>query len=438
MERRTFLTAAAAIGMFPATRALAANGDLRGAARDAWIYALPLIEMANTRQAQLPGGMANQFRHVRRLSDPSRRQVTAPNNDTLFSSAWFDLTQGPVTLKVPHAGERYLAVQLLDMYTNTNACISRRTFGPQIGPDGGTFTLVGPGQHSTGPNPIRLSTPHGWALARILVDGPADLAAACTMQDRIGLSGPAIPVTGSYAARSAAAADYFASAARLLQSDPPPREDRHLLARFAPLGLRPGKPFDPGKLSAGDMAQIEAGIADARSQIVAAGKSASFTRDWSYPKANLGNFGQDYDFRAVVALVGLAANTPDEALYLSPQGEAGRLFTGDGPYKLHLPTPPPVDAFWSLTMYEATAEGQLYLTANPLGRYSIGDRTTGLRTNPDGSIDIWISRTDPGGERSANWLPAPASGPFSLTFRAYWPRQEFRDGRYRLPPVERV
>ena len=89
-------------------------------------------------------------------------------------------------------------------------------------------------------------------------------------------------------------------------------------------------------------------------------------------------------------------------------------------------------------MYEATAEGQLFLTANAINRYSTGDPTKGLRNNPDGSIDSWIGRSDPGGERSANWLPAPASGPFSLSFRAYWPRQEFRDGRYRLPPVERL
>lgn len=424
--------------MLPAARALAAKGDLKGAAREAWIYALPLIEMANTRQAHSPGLLANRFHHVRKLTDPSRRQVTAPNNDTLFSSAWFDLTKGPVTLTVPDGGHRYLAVQLLDMYTNTNACISKRTFSREIGPEGGTFTLVGPGQRSKGPNPIHLATPHGWALARILVEGPDDLDAACAVQEKIILTGSAIPLPGGFARRSAAPADYFASVARLLQSDPPPRQDRASLAHFAALGLRSGKPFNGDRLSLEDMTQIEAGIAEARNRIISAGKSARFIDGWSYPKANLGNFEQDFDYRAVVALVGLAANTPEEALYLSPQGENGRLFTGDGPYRLHLPTPPPVDAFWSLTMYEATDEGQLYLTANPLARYSIGDRTKGLRTNPDGSLDIWIGRSDPGSDRTANWLPAPASGPFSLSFRAYWPREEFRDGRYRLPPIERV
>ncbi|OYU34333.1 DUF1254 domain-containing protein [Novosphingobium sp. PASSN1] len=437
MDRRDFLAATAATLLLPAARALAATGDLKGAAREAWLYALPLIEMANTRQAQFADRAANKISHVRTLADPSKRQVTAPNNDTLYSSAWFDLTQGPVTLNVPDAGNRYCAVQLMDMYTNTNACISKRTFDAQIGPSGGTFTLIGPGQPARGPNPIHLATPHGWLLARILTDGDDDLPATHALQDRLTLTGPAIPIPGGFARRSAAATDYFASAARLLRSDPPPAADHAELARFAVLGLQPGKPFEPGRLSTATMAEIEAGITEARGQLVALAKSASFVGGWSYPKADLGNFGQDHLYRAIVALVGLAANTPDEAMYLAPQGDNGRLFTGDGLYRMHLPAPPPVDAFWSLTMYEATSEGQLYLTANPLGRYSIGNRTKGLTYGADGSLDIWISRTDPVGDRSANWLPAPASGPFSLSFRAYWPRPEFRDGRYRLPPIER-
>jgi hypothetical protein len=113
------------------------------------------------------------------------------------------------------------------------------------------------------------------------------------------------------------------------------------------------------------------------------------------------------------------------------------MFSGDGPYVLRFPgnAQPPVDAFWSLTMYEATPEGQFFLVENPLGRYSIGDRTPGLARGADGSLEIWIARSDPGGARSANWLPAPASGPFTLSFRAYLPRPELLDGRYRLPAI---
>ena len=89
-------------------------------------------------------------------------------------------------------------------------------------------------------------------------------------------------------------------------------------------------------------------------------------------------------------------------------------------------------------MYEPTPDGQLFLTSNRLNRFSIGDRTPGLKKNPDGSLDIWIGRTDPGGEKTANWLPAPASGPFSLSLRAYLARSELLDGRWRAPPLVKL
>lgn len=288
---------------------------------------------------------------------------------------------------------------------------------------------------------MRMSTPHGWVLARILTNGGDDLSAACAMQDRLVLCGPSVPVPGPYAVRHDSAPSYFHTAAQLMASDPTPPQHRDALQRFSEMGLRPGQEFPVARLSESDLKQIEAGVADAQTSIIAAGKSGTgggFISGWYYPPANLGNYGDDFRLRAIVALVGLAANPPDEAMYLHPQGDQGRLFTGDGLYRLRLPTPPPVNAFWSLTMYEATAEGQLFLTKNAINRYSIGDRTKGLRFNSDGSLDIWIGRTHPGQNRAANWLPAPESGPFSLSFRAYWPKPEFIDGRYRLPPVEKL
>lgn len=438
MHRRDFISITTAISLLPTTRALAAAGDFRGAAREAWIYTLPLIEMATARKRQISARRANSLIHVRQLSDPSRRQISAPNNDTLFSSGWFDLTRGAVTLTVPNAGPRYLAVQLMDMYTNTNACLSVRTVPDLQGAYSRTFTLVGPGQKPNGPNPIQMATPHGWVLARILTDGGDDLPAAQAIQDRISLSGPDVRVTGPSAGRGDDFVSYFTASAHLLAADPPPLKDQRLLDRFASFGLRAGAGFPSHRLSKEDTREIEAGVADAKAAVTKAGKGGRFVGGWSYPPGNLGNFGDDVFLRAVVSLIGLAANTPDEAMYLSPQGDTGKMFTGDGIYLLRLPEPPPVRAFWSLTMYEATPEGQLFLTSNAINRYSIGDRTKGLRTHPDGSLDIWISRSDPGGDRTANWLPAPASGPFSLSFRAYWPKPEFTEGRYRLPPILRV
>lgn len=157
----------------------------------------------------------------------------------------------------------------------------------------------------------------------------------------------------------------------------------------------------------------------------------------SIRRPNRGIYGQNYTLRAGVALSGLGSLPNAEAMYIYPVGDSGRDFTGPGPHRLHFPTGclPPVEAFWSITMYEATADGQYFFTSNAMDRYAIGDRTPGLEANADGSLDIWIAREDPGPERRSNWLPAPASGPFSMTFRAYVPRPDLLDRRYTLPAI---
>jgi hypothetical protein len=439
MDRRELLAAMAVIGMAPAARAFAAAGDLKAAAREAWLYGLPLIEMATTRARAITGqgtvaAGVNAFRHARALATDKSRGVTAPNNDTLYSSAWMDLTKGPLTLTVPATGDRYISVAGMSMYTDNDFVLGTRTGGGR----GGRFTIVGPGQAGSGPNVVRLTTPHGWLLARTVVDGPDDLAAVHRLQDALLLSGPATPPPPKYAARTAPAGEYFASVASLLRSDPPPATDGALFARIAPLGLTPQGAFDPGRLDAAAMAQVEAGVAEARGGLLQGARLGGAVQGWTYPRSVLGFYGQDYAFRAAVALAGLAALPPAEAMYMNPAADRGRMFTGEGPYRLHFAADqmPAVKGFWSLTMYEATPEGQFFLVANPLNRFSIGDRTRGLRKNPDGSLDIWIARSDPGGDRSSNWLPAPASGPFTLSFRAYLPTADFQDGRYRLPAIQ--
>jgi hypothetical protein len=437
VNRRELLAAVTAIGMIPAARAYAAAGDLKAAAREAWIYGLPLVEMAAARDRMLKGrGQAaglNRFGHTKALAGPQDRGITAPNNDTLYSSAWLDLTEGPATLTVPATGARYISLAGMNMYTDNDFVLGTRTSGGA----GGKFTIVGPGQAGSGPNVVRLGTPHGWLLVRILVDGPADLPAVHKLQEALSLSGPAGTAPPPYATRQAPAMEYFASVAELLRSDPPPATDGALFAKSASLGLTARGAFDPKRFDAAALAEIEAGVAEARKAILD-GRAVTGVQGWTYPRNTLGFFNQDYLFRAAVSLAGLAALPPAEAMYLQPIADRGRMITGDGPYRLHFEADklPAVNAFWSLTLYEATPEGQFFLVENPIKRYSIGDRTPGLRKNVDGSLDIWIARADPGGDRSANWLPAPAKGPFSLSFRAYLPKEEFRDGRYRLPSLQ--
>ena len=407
--------------------------DLRTAARAAYTYTLPLIEVATTRQRGIGFGQRmGPFTHVRTLANPKHRAVTTPNNDTFYSTAQIDLSAGPVTLTLPAAGDRYLSLALMDAYTNNFAILGTRTTGP----DGGTFRLVGPGDAAEGWNVLRSPTNHVWALARILVDGPHDMEAAREVQAGISMQGPASEPPGPYAARSADWAEYFASAAALMAANPPPVTDLAILRAMAPLGLLDG--FDPSCFSPAEVAEIEAGVAEARRAARKGGLGgASYIDGWSYPSSRLGDFDQDYGYRAAVALSGLAALPPAEAMYMRAQGHGPRdLMDGSKAWRLHFPAdrPLPVNSFWSLSLYEATDDGQFFFTDNPLNRYAIGDRTPGLARNADGSLDIWIGHDNPGAEREANWLPAPA-GPFALFLRAYLPKRELLDGEYRLPPI---
>lgn len=427
MNRRELLALTGAAGFAPGWAARAAPSADAMAARDAYLYALPLIEMATTRARLLkaPGAAINKLDHTRVLADHTSRRVTTPNNDTLYSTAFLDLTQGPATLTIPPMGDRYYSVAVMDMFTNNNVVLGART----IGGEGGTFTLVGPGQAASGPNPTRIATPHAWLLVRVLTDGGDDLAAAHKAQDGFQLKGRAGGAVAAYAARDAGPEAYFASARALLASDPAPPTDMRVLRRTAAF-LGAG-PFDASAAAAGvDQARMITKFAQGRQ---------TFVNGWSYPRPNLGDYGQDYLYRAIVALQGLGALPVAEAMYMKAAGDDGAgTFTGDDLYRLNLPAKLPVDGFWSLSMYEATADGQFFFTDNRLDRYTIGDRTAGLKRNPDGSLDIWIGRTDPGGERSANWLPAPKAGPFAMYLRAYLPKAELLDGRFRLPPVAKA
>ena len=208
MNRREMLAVAGVLGLAPSLAQAQAQGGDSAAARDAYLYALPLIEMATARARMLkaPGAAINRLDHNRVLADHTSRRVTTPNNDTLYSIAFLDLTQGPATLTIPVTGTRYYSVAVMDMFTNNSVVLGTRTIGGQ----GGTFTLVGPGQAATGPNPTRIATAHAWLLIRVLVADEADLPAVRKVQDGFSLKGPAAPPPPAFATRDAAPAACFA------------------------------------------------------------------------------------------------------------------------------------------------------------------------------------------------------------------------------------
>jgi hypothetical protein len=173
------------------------------------------------------------------------------------------------------------------------------------------------------------------------------------------------------------------------------------------------------------MAELKTGLADA----------GDIVNGWSYPRLGIGDFGDDDDLRSLIALGGLGALPRTEAMYLSARTDAvGIALDGSQAYTATLPPRLPVGAFWSLTMYQVEPDGRLFFVPNDLKRFAVGDRSPQLRSNRDGSYDIFIQTTPPTGERIVNWLPAP-KGKFVLVFRAYLPKAELLDGSFRLPPV---
>jgi hypothetical protein len=439
-RRRFFAFGAAAVGLsrYPV---FAETNDLRAIAYLAYLYVLPLLEMAATRERLISKGASQNVLYARRdLADPSSRSVTTPNNDTLYSSAWMDLSVGSVSFALPHFGRRYFSLSLMDMYTNNFAVLGTRATGEA----GGTFKIVGPSDAIAAGerDVVRSPTPHGWALARILVDGPDDLEAARAAQAAITLTAPRVDSISHPGAIAAVAPDakwqaIFAEANALLALDRPPVTDRAILLKIAPLGVGPDATFRPEAFGNADRDAIAAGVAAARALVTDTRNRRVPVQGWYYPPATLGAFGQDYVTRAVVSRTGLAALPREEAMYVRPVGERGdAIYDGGKMWRIHFAPGqlPPVSGFWSLSMYERTREGQSFFTENPLKRYAIGDRTPGLKTNDDGSLDLWIGHRDPGEERRANWLPAPL-GPFTMTLRAYLPESTFLNGDYRLPPV---
>jgi hypothetical protein len=212
-----------------------------------------------------------------------------------------------------------------------------------------------------------------------------------------------------------------------------------MLDSMAPL-IQFERTFDPSRFSADQVAEIKVGIADAANAMAQSRRNSLVRNGWSFPRFSLGDFGEDYDYRAAVALGGLAALPRVEAMYLRSGGADGRGFDGSQSWELTFPEDqlPPVDSFWSLSMYRITADGQLFFAENPINRYAIGDRTAGLKRGADGSLEIWMSRTEPTSNPNTNWLPTPADGKFVLILRAYLPRSSLIEGIYQVPAVQSV
>lgn len=425
--------------------------DLRTLSREAYIYLYPLVTMEVSRRqsTSVPAGVRpaygppNQFHHIRQFPDADFRAVVRPNFDTLYSSAWLDLTGGPVQISVPDGGDRYFMLPMLDMWTDVFANPGKRTCGT-----GARELVVVPPGHTgdlpVGATVINAPTTHVWVIGRTQTNGPADYDAVRTFQDGLALTELGTPVGDTVdptvdaeteplrIVNGMSATEFFALAADLLAVHAPHASDWDQLTRIAGMGLVPGAPFPVAGFSAAEMTQIQAGAEEGLASMTAAPRHIGSPVDgWISYTSTMGVYGNYYLKRAMVALAGLGANPPQDAIYPLLLTDAdGDPVTGERNYVIHFDADklPPAAAFWSITMYDE--EG--FQCANELDRFAIGDRDD-LTFNADGSLDIYVQHANPGAQRESNWLPAPA-GPLGITMRLYAPLPQVFDGTWTPPP----
>lgn len=434
-----------------------------GVASEAYVFGYPLVTMEMTRRVvtnvAAPEGTRapmGTLIKLREYPDASFRDVTAPNADTLYTTAFLDVGDEPWVLAQPDMGDRYFLLPMLSGWTDVFAVPGSRTTGGAAQ----TFLITGPGWTGTVPDgmtELKSPTSMVWLLGRIYCTGtPEDYAAVHALQDAFKLqplstwgqdyAPPAGTVDASIDMKTPvrdqvnalSASDFFALLAELMTRNPPAAADAPAMQRFTEIGLAPGQAPDPAHFE---------GAADRRLPELSYGRiklhflspDGDFTRrnGWSYT-TQAGVYGTNYLQRALITAIGLGANRPQDAIYPTSL-KPGLLehYDGANAYVMRFEKGqlPPVRGFWSLTMYD---EGMFFVD-NPIDRYSMS-----LRTKPayeeDGSLVIYIQNASPGADKEANWLPAP-EGRFHLMLRLYWPDENHPsiiDGSWTIPAVTRA
>ena len=435
--------------------------DAQSIATEAYLYLYPLVTMDLTRKQitnltpgkGVFGGPMNMFVNVETFPPADFKAVVRPNFDTLYSSAFLDLTKEPVVVSAPDTNGRYYLLPMLDMWSDVFASPGWRTTGTKaasflITPKGWTGTVP------VGLTQIEAPTPYVWIIGRTKTDGPPDYDAVRKIQAGYSitplseLGRPPKPVEvkldpsvdmktpPKLQVDTMTADKFFAYAADLMKLNTPHLTDQATVARMKRIGIEAGKSFDLSKVDPAVKKAIEE--APAAAQKLMEWKLPTIARianNWSMNTDTMGVYGNYYLKRAMVAKLGLGANQPEDAIYpLNIADETGKPLDGSNKYAIHFDkgATPPVDAFWSLTLYDD--EG--FQVANSLNRFAVSSWMP-VKYNPDGSLDLYFQNQSPGADKEGNWLPAP-KGSFSLTMRLYAPKQEAFTGRWNPPMITKV
>jgi hypothetical protein len=421
--------------------AQAPAGALEQRIDDAFLAAFPLYEMARARYNAAvhplnPQPLPPNGRPINRrtLIDHTARDVTTPNNDTLYSAGWLDLRNSPVRLRVPRVdGGRYYSIALIDMFTDNFAILGSQRDGA------GPIDVVVVGPDWKGPVPkgrvLRAPTNDVQLVGRFLVNGAADAPAVHAIQDGLSIApvvAGARPVPQWVAVTTSTdPVNFLAVVNEFLWRNPVPKAEAAAFRSWADLGIGGGA--DAFARTSPEVQAAWKKRLPVLHEALKAGlrHGSREVAGWGVPAAHVGLFGTDTHLRAAVAFGGLSALPATEAVYLNLENDPqGRPLNGGQRWKLVVP-PLQAKAFWSLSMYEKDADGRLFFNANPLGRYAIGDRTPGLQRRADGTVEVLLQHDAPAAG-TANWLPTP-KGPYAITLRAYLPSDAMRRGEAPLP-----
>jgi hypothetical protein len=450
MSGRTLTAMAAAVLISAAPTGSPAQNvspaETQAIAKDAYVYSYAMLESYQTWRAQAVDknaagyvGGFNVYRHFSEPATPDNTDIVSPNNDTPYSWAWLDLRAEPMVISVPAVPkDRYYVMQWIDLFTQNFAYIGVRSTGPGAG----SYMIAGPKWRGKKPPGIKqvfkAETDFVGTLTRTALFGPDDIPNVKALQAQYKLeplsvflkqsAPPAVPAIDfpSYDKAKARKHDFIGYLNFLLQfAEPPHPSEIAIRKRFEKIGIGPGKPWDASKVDPTTLAAIDAGVKEGQAEIDALAAKTFSTNGLFGSRAQLKT---NYLQRDVGAMKGLYGNSLEEAWY------GGYVCDGGKPSTVHFTKAnlPPGKFFWSMTMYTIPDR---FLYANPLNRYSIGDRTKGLVYGKDGSLTIYVSNTSPGKDKESNWLPAPAAK-CSLVARVYGPSKAAMTGAWKLPPLE--
>ncbi|MCT7660120.1 DUF1254 domain-containing protein [Mycobacterium sp. CPCC 205710] len=441
----------------PPTADAVASDQARAIAKEAYIYGFPLVDnyrvmysyFVNKDDQDYKGGW-NEIHSAARVFTPEDRTVQTPNSDTPYSALGADLRTEPLVLTVPPVEQnRYYSLQFVDLYTYNVAYVGSRTTGN----GGGKYLLAGP--NWSGPKPagikevIKSDTELALVLYRTQLLGPSDIDQVKKIQAgyqveplSVYLKQPAPapappidfvpPLTPEQERTSPQFFEILSFALRFAAVRPDEKEIRD---RFASIGIGPDGTFEADKLSPEMRAAIEGGMADAWAELDQLRKDKIDTGEVGSAQffGTAADLKGNYLYRMAGAVFGIYGNTAAEALYPGLSNDStGAPLTGANNYIVKFPSGqlPPVNAFWSLTMYEMPAS---LLVANPISRYLINSAMlSSLVPDPDGGYTIYVQNASPGIEKESNWLPAP-KGPFQMVLRLYWPKPDALNGTWKPP-----